>query len=228
MRRKAPWSAFLNGFHGFCSVFVTAAFAYTGTELVGLAAAETKNPSKEIPRASKQVVWRIFIFYIVNLFLIGLIVPADSPLYQGEGSSSRHSPFVIAIQLAGIKVLPSIFNAVILIAVMSVANSCTFGSTRTIQALAANGKFPDRSLCDLYTVLTIPAGMAPTFLAKIDKKGRPISVVILQLLFGCLAFINLADNGGTIFTWLLSLSGLAILFIYGGIGIAHIRFRMAW
>ncbi|KAL1581848.1 hypothetical protein WHR41_09318 [Cladosporium halotolerans] len=206
---KAPWSAFLNGFHGFCSVFVTAAFAYTGTELVGLAAAETKNPTKEIPRASKQVVWRIFIFYIVNLFLVGLIVPADSPLYDGEGSSSRHSPFVIAIQLAGIKVLPSIFNAVILIAVMSVANSCTFGSTRTIQALAANG-------------------MAPTFLAKIDKKGRPISVVILQLLFGCLAFINLADNGGTIFTWLLSLSGLAILFIYGGIGIAHIRFRMAW
>lgn len=66
-------------------------------------------------------------------------MPANSPLYEGEGSSSRHSPFVIAIQLAGIKVLPSIFNAVILIAVMSVANSCTYGSTRTIQALAANG-----------------------------------------------------------------------------------------
>jgi amino acid transporter len=136
----APNSAFLNGFHGFCGVFVTAAFAYTGTELVGLAAAETPNPRKEIPKASKQVVWRILIFYVVNLFLIGLIVPADSDLYSSDGPSSRHSPFVIAIQLAGIKVLPSIFNAVILIAVMSVANSCTFGSTRTIQALAANGK----------------------------------------------------------------------------------------
>jgi len=204
-----PWSAFLNGFHGFCGVFVTAAFAYTGTELVGLAAAETQNPTKEIPRASKQVIWRIFIFYVVNLFLVGLIVPADSPLYTGDGPSSRHSPFVIAIQLAGIKVLPSIFNAVILIAVMSVANSCTYGSTRTIQALAANG-------------------MAPKFLAKIDKKGRPINVVIMQLLFGCLAFVNLADNGDQIFNWLLSLSGLAILFIYGGVGLAHIRFRMAW
>lgn len=71
-------------------------------------------------------------------------------------------------------------------------------------------------------------GMAPKFLAKIDKKGRPINVVILQLLFGCLAFINLAESGGEIFTWLLSLSGLAILFIYGGVGLAHIRFRMAW
>jgi amino acid transporter len=136
-----PYSAFLNGFHGFCTVFVTASFAYTGTELTGLAAAETENPRKEIPRASKQVVWRIAIFYIVNLFLVGLIVPANSELYKTEGSSSRRSPFVIAIQLAGIKVLPSIFNAVILIAVISVANSCTFGSTRTMQALAAEGMF---------------------------------------------------------------------------------------
>ncbi|KAG9981651.1 AAT family amino acid transporter, partial [Aureobasidium melanogenum] len=55
--------AFLNGFHGFCSVFVTAAFAYTGTELTGLAAAETINPKKEIPKASKQVIFRIILFY---------------------------------------------------------------------------------------------------------------------------------------------------------------------
>jgi amino acid transporter len=70
--------------------------------------------------------------------------------------------------------------------------------------------------------------MAPKFLAYIDKKGRPVSVVILQLLFGCLAFINLAGNGGTIFTWLLSLSGLIILIVYGSIALAHIRFRAAW
>ncbi|KAK6000369.1 hypothetical protein QM012_003615 [Aureobasidium pullulans] len=204
-----PPGAFLNGFHGFCSVFVTAAFAYTGTELTGLAAAETVDPKKEIPKASKQVIFRIILFYCVNLLLVGLIVPSNSPAYNGPGSSSRHSPFVIAIQLAGIKVLPSIFNAVILISVMSVANSCTFGSTRTIQALAANG-------------------MAPKFMAYVDKKGRPINVVIIQLLFGCLAFINLAPSGGNIFNWLLSLSGLSILFIYGGIGLAHVRFRAAW
>jgi len=140
---KEPYShaGFLNGFHGFCGVFTTAAFAYTGTELTGLAAAETANPKKEIPKASKQVVWRIAVFYIVNLALVGLVLPANSPLYDSPGSSSRHSPFVLAIQLAGIKALPGIFNAVILISVMSVANSCTFGSTRTLQALAANGMY---------------------------------------------------------------------------------------
>lgn len=138
--RHDPYHAFLNGFHGFCTVFVTASFAFGGTELTGLAAAEAKDPRKEIPRAGRQVVWRICIFYIVNLFIVGLIVPANSPLYKAEGSSSRHSPFVIAIELAGIKALPSIFNAVILISVMSVANSCTFASTRTFQALAQNGE----------------------------------------------------------------------------------------
>ena len=203
------YEPFLNGFQGFCTVFVAAAFSYTGTELTGLAAAETKNPKKEIPKASNQVAWRILIFYVVNLLLVGLIVPTDAPQYQAEGSNSRRSPFVIAIQLAGIKALPSIFNAVILISVISVANSCTFGSTRTLQALAANDMFPK-------------------FMAYVDKKGRPLNVVILQVLFGFLAFINLAPNGGDIFGWLLSLSGLTVLFVYAGIGIAHIRFRQAW
>jgi amino acid transporter len=70
--------------------------------------------------------------------------------------------------------------------------------------------------------------MGPKLFAYVDKKGRPVTVVLLQLLFGCLAFINLAPDGGVIFTWLLSLSGLSILFIYGSIAMAHIRFRQAW
>lgn len=205
----SPYSAFLNGFHGFCSVFVVASFAFGGTELTGLAAAETADPVKEIPKASRQVIWRILIFYVVNLFLVGLIVPSNSPLYNDPGAESRHSPFVIAIELAGVKALPSIFNAMILISVMSVANSCTFGSTRTLQALGANN-------------------MAPKFFGYIDKKGRPLVVVLLQLLFGTLAFINLAPNGGVIFNWLLALSGLTSFFIFGSVAIAHIRFRMAW
>ena len=70
--------------------------------------------------------------------------------------------------------------------------------------------------------------MAPKIMAYVDKKGRPLTTVLLQLLFGCLAFINLADNGGDIFTWLLSLSGLSLFFVYGSIALAHIRFRQAW
>lgn len=70
--------------------------------------------------------------------------------------------------------------------------------------------------------------MGPKILAYVDSKGRPVSVIILQLLFGCIAYVNLSSSGGQIFNWLLSLSGLSILFIYSGIAIAHIRFRKAW
>lgn len=202
--------AFNNGFNGFCGVFVVAAFAFGGTELVGLAAAESQNPRKAIPVATKQVFWRICFFYIVNLFILGLIVKStDDRLLNSSGANTKFSPFVIAIQDAGIKVLPSIFNAVITIAVISVANSCTFGSTRTLQALAERG-------------------MGPKFLAYVDKHGRPIWCVVIQILFGLLAFIGESGNQHDIFNWLLSLSGLGFFFVWGSICLSHIRFRSGW
>lgn len=103
-------------------MFVTASFAFGGTELTGLAAAEADDPRREILEATREVVWRICIFYIINLFLVGLIVPENSVLYARGGSESRHSPLVIAIELAIIKALPSIFNAMILISMMSVSS----------------------------------------------------------------------------------------------------------
>jgi amino acid transporter len=207
----APDSAFRNGFKGFCSVFVTASFAYGGTEMTGLAAAEAANPKRDIPRATRQVFWRIFFFYVVNLFILGLIIPSSSEVLLGSsGANTKASPFVLAIQMAGVKGLPSVFNAVITISVISVANSATYGSTRTLQALAAGG-------------------MAPKILGKVDGKGRPMPTIILQLLFGLLAFINEAPStGDKVFTWLLALSGIANFFLYGSICLAHIRFRKAW
>nr|OQO18997.1 hypothetical protein B0A51_12530 [Rachicladosporium sp. CCFEE 5018] len=150
--------AFRNGFKGFCSVFVTASFAFGGTELTGLAAAEATNPMRSIPMATKQVFWRISLFYVVGLFLVGLVVPSDNPgLLHASGAATAYSPFVIAINLAGIRALPSIFNVVILLAVLSVANSCTYASTRTMQALGQTN-------------------MGPSFLAYVDKKGRPLHI----------------------------------------------------
>jgi amino acid transporter len=70
--------------------------------------------------------------------------------------------------------------------------------------------------------------MGPKITAYVDNQGRPMVVIIIQILFGLLSYINLAPNGGTIFTWLLSLSGITVLFVFGSIAIAHIRFRKAW
>ncbi|OJJ46220.1 hypothetical protein ASPZODRAFT_67015 [Penicilliopsis zonata CBS 506.65] len=198
-------------FEGFCAVFTTAAFAFGGTEMTGLAAAEAANPAKSIPKATKQVFWRITLFYVVGTFIVGLIVPANADYLLGSsGANTKASPFVVSIQNAGIKGLPSVMNAVITISVISVANSATFGSSRTIQALAANG-------------------MAPKFLAYVDNAGRPLYCILLQIAFGFLAFINEASStGDTIFTWLLALSGVSNFFIWGSVCFAHIRFRQAW
>jgi len=100
-------------------------------------------------------------------------------------------------------------NVVICLSVLSVANSCAFGSTRTMQALALEG-------------------MGPKFLAYVDKHGRPIWCVIIQLLFGFLAFLGEGNEGETVFDWLLAFSGIGDFFIWGTICLSHIRFRQAW
>ncbi|KAM6485634.1 AAT family amino acid transporter [Trichoderma sp. SZMC 28011] len=203
--------AFRNGFKGFCSVFVTASFAFGGTEMTGLAAAETADPRKQIPKAAKQVFFRIAFFYVVNLFILGLIVPSDSDVLLGSsGANTKASPFVLAIELAGIKVLPTIFNVVITISVLSVANSAMYASTRTFQAMA------------MYK-------MMPSSFGYVDSHGRPVVTIVLQILFGLLAFINeKTSSGEVLFSWLLALTGVSWYFIYGSICVAHIRFRSAW
>lgn len=202
--------AFHNGFKGLCSVFVLAAFAFAGTELVGLAANEAQNPRKSLPSAIKQVFWRITLFYIVSLFIVGLNVPYTDPRLLTDGSdNAAASPFVISIRNAGIDVLPSIFNAVILIAVLSVGNSSVFGSSRTLHALALQG-------------------LAPKCFGYVDKMGRPLVGITVAFFFGLLAFLADAGAQGTVLDWMLALSGLSSIFTWGSICLAHIRFRRAW
>jgi yeast amino acid transporter len=198
--------AFHNGFKGLCSVFVTAAFAFAGTELVGLAAAETANPRKSLPTAIKQVFWRITLFYIVSLLLIGLLVPYDEPrLLNGKsGSDATASPFVIAIQNAGIAGLPSVMNVVIMIAVLSVGNSAIFGSSRTLAALAEQRQ-------------------APKIFAYIDRKGRPIVSIALASCLGGLAFLAGSNKQEDAFNWMIAISGLSSIMTWMSICLAHIR-----
>ncbi|KAL6869317.1 histidine permease [Amphichorda felina] len=203
--------AFKDGFKGLCSVFVTAAFAFTGTELVGLAAAETANPRKSVPTAIKQVFWRITIFYIVALTLVGLLVRYDDPRLLGGTSDAdaNTSPFVIAIEEAGIQVLPSVMNTVILIAVLSVGNSAVFGSSRTLAALAN-------------------LNQAPKILGYIDRRGRPLVATGVAAAVGLLSYLADLSYQNKVLDWLLAISGLSSIFTWGSICLCHIRFRRAW
>jgi amino acid transporter len=200
--------AFKNGFKGFCSVFVTAAFAFSGTELVGLAAAETKNPLKSLPGAIRQVFWRITLFYILGLTFVGLLVDSNNPDLLGE-SGANASPFVIIGRDGGLKGFDSFMNVVILVSVISIGVSGVYGGSRTLTALAEQG-------------------YAPKIFTYMDRSGRPTASVIFILVWGGLAYMNLASTGETVFDWFVALSGLAALFTWGSICLSHIRFRKAW
>jgi amino acid transporter len=128
---------------------------------------------------------------MVSLTIIGCIVPYNDPeLLNGSSSSDANaSPFVIAVKNAGINAVPSIMNAVILIAVLSVGNSAVYGSSRTLAALA------DRR-------------QAPKILGYIDQTGRPLVAIGLAAVIGLLCFLAGAgtDTRTEAFNWMLGKS----------------------
>ncbi|KAJ4389128.1 hypothetical protein N0V93_006590 [Gnomoniopsis smithogilvyi] len=201
--------AFNNGFKGFCSVLISSAFSFAGTELVGLSAAETMNPTKNIPRAVKQVFWRIATFYVVSVLIVGLIVRYDDIRLIGDSSDPSTSPFILAIQDAGLDGLDSVMNVVILVSVLSVANASFFASSRVLAALADQGQ-------------------APKALRYIDRRGRPIAAVCLAALVGLLSYMGTGVATDIVLDWLVALSGLSSIISWASICLSHIRFRQAW
>lgn len=201
--------ALANGFHGICTVFVTAAFSFAGTELVGLAASEHPNARQALPAAIKMTFWRIILVFIMSLMMVGFLVAYNDPRLLGGSSDSNTSPFVIAFKNANVSGLPDLVNATITVSVLSIGMACVYGGSRTIMAMGE-------------------MGFAPKFFARVDKAGRPTWAVASIIIWYPLAYINVASVGTQVFDWLLAISGLATIFTWMSISIAHIRFRMAW
>lgn len=200
---------FANGFKGVASVFIMAAFSFGGTELVSLSAAEAADPGRAVPKAIKAVFIRIAVFYFGAIVIIATLVPSNDPrLLNAESSANATSPFVIAIVNGGIKVLPSIFNAVILISVLSVGNISVYACSRSLNSLAEQG-------------------MAPKWTGYIDRAGRPLFALIISNLFGLISFVAASNKQEVMFVWLLAISGLSSIFTWMSINYAHIRFRAA-
>ncbi|SPO28699.1 probable DIP5 - Glutamate and aspartate permease - able to mediate transport of other amino acids [Ustilago trichophora] len=198
-------------FLGFWSTMVTALFAYTGTELVGVTVGEAANPRKSVPSAIKKTFFRIAFFYILGALLVGMVVPSNAPQLLAankKGTSAAASPFVVAIIRAKIRVLPDIINAAILIFCISAANSDQYIAARTLYGLAIDGK-------------------APKIFRRVDKRGVPYVALSVTALFCGLAFINLASGGPQTFSYLV-----ASVTMFGGLTwicilISHIHFMKA-
>ncbi|GJN89896.1 hypothetical protein Rhopal_002885-T1 [Rhodotorula paludigena] len=201
--------ALANGFKGICAVFVTAAFSFAGTELVGLAATETPNPRKTLPSAVKNTFWRITLIYITSLTIIGVNLPYNEETLLGGSDGAGTSPFVIMATRAGLNGLDHLINITICISVLSIGLSCVYAGSRVMTAMAEQG-------------------FAPKIFTYVDKSGRPLYSVLVILLLGALAYVNVSAAGDEVFDWLVGLSGLSTLFTWGSICMCHIRFRKAW
>lgn len=200
---------YYTSFKGLASVLVTGAFSMGMSEFVALSAAEQTHPAKAIPLSCKLVLWKIIVLFLGSLTMVGLLVPYTSPRLMGSGSGDTSaSPFVLAAALHGVKAVPSIINAVILISVTSVGSSALYSSSRTLQSLAEQN-------------------YAPSWFNFIDKEGRPLRALIVCSIVGLFSFIAAFDQHQVVFDWLLAISGLSQIFTWFAICISHVRFRAA-
>ncbi|KAL6941699.1 hypothetical protein ACO0RG_002836 [Hanseniaspora osmophila] len=200
-----------NVFKAMCSTLLASTFACGGVEFVALTIIEQdkSNISKSIRSIGWQVIQRMVVFILIPIAVIGLLVPYNSSELLGSGSESIHaSPFVVAVTSHGIRVVPSIINAVIVIAVLSVANSAVYSSSRTLRTLCLQG-------------------FAPRWFEQLDKSGRPRRALYVTAAVGLLSYMAEYKDQELIFNWLLSIGGLSSIFIWTLICVSHVRFRAA-
>lgn len=204
---KAP---FVGGFFTMLNVFLIAGFSFQGTEMVGLAAGESENPEKNVPKAIKTVFWRILLFYIGSIFVVGCLIPFTDPeLLNGSIENVAASPFTLVFKNAGLAAAASLMNAIILTSVLSCGNSSLYCSSRMLYAMGQSGK-------------------APKFFSYVTKGGVPIFAVLATASIGALAFFASLIGDGKIYQIFYNASGLTGFFIWLGVAICHFRFRKAW
>ncbi|TXT04301.1 hypothetical protein VHUM_04188 [Vanrija humicola] len=184
---KAPGKT--GQFLGFVNALVLALLAFMGSELIGMTVGEAKNPRKTIPSAVKKTFFRISFFFVFGTFVVGLVADSTSDLLataakNSHGSSSA-SPWVVAIKLANIKVLPGIINGCLLVYTISAAVSDQYISSRTLYGMAMDGH-------------------APAIFKKCTKRGVPITAFAFTGAFMGLAYLVAADGALVIFNYFVN------------------------
>lgn len=201
--------AFAGGGLGVLNVLLSAGFSFMGTEIVGITAAEAKNPTKTVPRAIRNTFWRIIFFYIITIFLLGMCLPYNNPDLANEDGDPGTASFTLVFSLAGIQVGAHIINAVILISVLSAANSSLYTCSRTLLGLAKDGN-------------------APKFLGRLNRWGAPYLAVTFSSVIGFLCVFASIYGASTAFVWFLSVTAVSGFISWWGIAVVHIRFRRAF
>lgn len=192
-------SLFPNGLPAVFAVMMTVVYAFQGCEIMGVAAGETDQPEKSIPRAVRNVVFRVLIFYVLAVMVLAAIIP-----WQQAGLVE--SPFVQVFDMVGIPYAADLMNFVILTAILSVGNSGLYASTRILWAMSKSG-------------------MAPKALSPLSKQGVPLRALAITLCFALISLMTSFIAADTLFMVLMAVSGMAGTVTWIVIALAQYRFR---
>lgn len=152
--------------------------------------------------------WRVLIFYVVSIFIVGLLVPFNDPNLGISTGNAQQSPFVIAFTRAGINVLPSIINAIVCTSAFSCGSACVFLASRTLYGLAEDKQ-------------------APQILLRTNRFGTPYMAVGASLIFMPLVYLSLGSNSSVVFGWFVNITTIAGLIGWLVIQITYLRFFYA-
>ncbi len=201
---------FVGGWYGIFSIFMVAGFSFIGIEATCVAAGECKDPQTNVPKAIRNVFWRIMIFYIGAIFIIAtLITYTDPNLLSADVDNVAMSPFTIIFNKAGFAIVASLMNAVILTSVLSCGNSTLYIASRLLYSMSMNGR-------------------APKLFSKVSKSGVPVYAVIGTLIVGSFCFLASFAGDSVVYTWLYWATGLTGFITWFGICVSHLRFRKAF
>lgn len=189
---------FPNGFQAILMTILAVNFAFSGTEVIGVAVGETKNPAEAMPKAINATLWRLVIFFIGTVFIIATILPYND--------ASAASPFVAVLDRIGIRYAGDIMNFVIIVAIFSVSNSALYASSRMLYSLGQQKKLP-------------------TFFAKVNRRGTPVNAVIFSMLGGLGALWSLVFSPELVFATLINMSGFTSLLTWMAISLAQYNFH---
>jgi aromatic amino acid transport protein AroP len=192
---------FAHGIEGLVMSMAIIMFSFGGLEVIGITAAEAADPSRSIPRATNQTLWRILVFYVGSLAVLLSLYPWDR-IVPGA------SPFVLIFKALDAGVVAHVLNVVVLTAALSVYNSCVYSNSRMLYGLAVQGH-------------------APRALLRVNARGVPLASLGVSAIATALCVgVNYAVPGKAL-GLLMGLAVAGMLINWAMISWSHLRFRAA-
>jgi S-methylmethionine transporter len=174
-------------------------YAFSGTELIGVAAGETKEPATVIPKAIRTAVLRLTVFFVGAIFVIAALVP-----YEDAGLDE--SPFVTVFDIAGIPGMGDVMNFVVIAALLSAGNSGLFSCTRMLHSMAAEEQ-------------------APKAFLRTTRRGIPMLALCVSMLGGVASLLSSEIAPGSLYMILVSIAGFAVVAVWIAIAASQLMFR---